>query len=156
MRKIYVASSWRNPIQQEVVQILRAAGHAVYDFRNPTPDNHGFSWSSIDPSWIQWTPKQFVTNLYSNHPTIEQGFRLDKDFLDWADTCILVLPCGRSAHLEAGYAIGQGKLTLIYLHPEEFEPELMYLLGHGCFTTYDALLEKLAYPTAPSLIQKGK
>lgn len=35
MAKIYVASSWRNPFQQEVVNILRDLGHEVYDFKNP-------------------------------------------------------------------------------------------------------------------------
>lgn len=45
MAKIYVASSWRNPFQQEVVNILRDLGHEVYDFKNP-------------PTWepIAWMP----------------------------------------------------------------------------------------------------
>ena len=35
MSRIYVASSWRNKYQPEVVAALRKAGHGVYDFRNP-------------------------------------------------------------------------------------------------------------------------
>lgn len=35
MAKIYVASSWRNPYQPEVVAALRKTGYEVYDFRNP-------------------------------------------------------------------------------------------------------------------------
>ena len=35
MAKIYVASSWRNVFQQDVVAILRDLGHEVYDFKNP-------------------------------------------------------------------------------------------------------------------------
>ena len=50
MSNIYVASSWRNQYQQRVVSLLRELGHEVYDFRNPSPDNHGFSWSEIRPS----------------------------------------------------------------------------------------------------------
>ena len=34
MARIYVASSWRDPYQPEVVAALREAGHEVYDFRN--------------------------------------------------------------------------------------------------------------------------
>lgn len=143
MSKIYVASSWRNPIQQETVDILRAAGHEVYDFLNPRPGNHGFIWSEINPNWLNWTPEQFLSALYSGHPTIERGFALDKAALDWADTCVLVLPCGRSAHLEAGYAIGQGKKTIFYFHLDKFEPELMYLLGDACVTNPAGLLEAL-------------
>ena len=33
MAKIYVASSWRNVFQQDVVGILRDLGHEVYDLR---------------------------------------------------------------------------------------------------------------------------
>lgn len=146
-RRIYVASSWRNPIQQEIVGVLRTAGHEVYDFRHPAADSRGFAWSEVNPAWLQWTPEQFIQDLYSRHPAVERGFAYDKNALDWADTCVLVLPCGRSAHLEAGYAAGRGKLVLFYLHPEKFEPELMYLLGHGCVTTHAALLALL--PEAP-------
>jgi hypothetical protein len=35
-----------------------------------------------------------------------------------------VLPCGRSAHLEAGFAIGKGKPTLVWV-PEFDTPDLM-------------------------------
>ena len=35
MAKIYVASSWRNVFQQDVVAILRDLGHEVYDFKTP-------------------------------------------------------------------------------------------------------------------------
>ena len=48
MAKIYVASSWRNPYFPEVVEALRAAGHEVYDFRNPPHGGAGFHWTDID------------------------------------------------------------------------------------------------------------
>jgi len=142
-RKIYVASSWRNPIQPLIVCALRDFGHEVYDFRRPREDNYGFAWSEVNPEWMKWTPEEFVSDLYAGHPSVVRGFAFDKEALDWADTCVLVLPCGRSAHLEAGYAIGKGKFTLVYLHPDRFEPELMYLLGNGCVTTTDDLLRRL-------------
>jgi hypothetical protein len=127
IRKIYLASSWRNPMQPQAVQILRDAGHEVYDFRNPAPGNTGFAWSEIDPDWLNWTPQRFIEALA--HPIAAHGFTFDKSGLDWCDTCVLLLPCGKSAHLEAGYAIGQGKPTLAVLHTDRFEPELMYLLA---------------------------
>ncbi len=131
-RRIYLASSWRNPLQPQAVQMLRDAGHEVYDFRNPPSGSPGFAWSPIDPDWLQWTPERFVQEL--SNPIALQGFKYDKEGLDWCDTCVLLLPCGKSAHLEAGYAIGQGKPTLVVLHTDRFEPELMYLLAgsHAC------------------------
>lgn len=65
-RKIYLASSWRNPVQPQAVQMLRDAGHEVYDFRNPAPGNTGFAWSEIDPDWLNWTPQRFIEAL--SHP----------------------------------------------------------------------------------------
>lgn len=35
MTKIYLASSWRNQYQAEVLAALRASGAEVYDFKNP-------------------------------------------------------------------------------------------------------------------------
>lgn len=121
--KIYVASSWRNEIQPLVVEKLREEGHDVYDFKNPEPGNHGFQWSEIDPEWQAWSPGQFRSAL--NHPISKQTFIRDMDALKNCDICVLVLPCNRSAHLEAGFAIGAYKPTIILLE-EGQEPELMY------------------------------
>lgn len=142
-RRIYVASSWRNALQPSVVEALRAAGHEVYDFRNPAPGNHGFSWSEIDPEWKDWDPETF-NRLLSSHPVAASGFASDKGGLEWCDTCILVLPCGRSAHLELGYAAGQGKDTFVLLHPDKFEPELMYLLNTACSTSIEQIIGWMA------------
>ena len=143
-RKIYVASSWRNPDQQAVVKALRDEGHEVYDFRNPTEGNTGFAWSEIDKDWFKWTPVQFVHHV-ENSPIAAAGFKLDRDALNWCDTCVLVLPCGRSAHLEAGYACGQGKDVVFMLSPDKFEPELMYLLGDGFVTNATELVIALRF-----------
>jgi len=121
--RIYVASSWRNGYQPAVVRILEAAGAEVYDFRHPEEGDNGFHWSEIDPNWQTWTPGQYVDHL--GHPVATDGFDKDYKAMGWADTFVLVLPCGRSAHLELGWACGMGKRTAILLS-DGFEPELMY------------------------------
>lgn len=105
-RKIYVASSWRNAIQPEVVITLRLDGHVVYDFKNPRKGYSGFSWSEIDPKWKEWSASQYVAAL--DHPKAKHGFASDFNAMKWADVCVLVLPCGRSAHLELGWMAGAG------------------------------------------------
>jgi nucleoside 2-deoxyribosyltransferase len=55
------------------------------------------------------------------------------------DTCVLVLPCGRSAHTEAGWFAGKGKKVIAYI-PQKEEPELMYKLFSGVATSLDELL----------------
>lgn len=129
-RRIYVASSWRNPYQPRVIDALRNSGHQVYDFRNPYPGNTGFSWSSIDPNWKAWEPWEYVAAL--DHPAAKGGFASDFNAMKWADTFLLVLPSGRSAHLETGWACGQGKQTLVLTADGE-EPELMAkMCDHIC------------------------
>lgn len=129
--KIYVASSWRNEKQPRVVERLREVGHEVYDFRHPEPGNDGFHWSEIDTYWEKWTPRAFRAAL--PHKLADCGFRDDFQAMKWADAFVLVLPCGRSAHLELGWAVGVGKKTIILLDSEDFEPELMYkMVDHLC------------------------
>lgn len=140
--KIYVASSWRCLMQQGIVHTLRAIGHDVYDFRNPTgqPGDTGFHWSEVDPEWKTraWDPDQFVAALA--HPIARACYKLDDEALRACDLCVLVLPCGRSAHLEAGIAIGLGKPTAILMWEPE-EPELMYLEADRVCTSVDSLLD---------------
>lgn len=128
--KIYVASSWRNSHQQRVVELLRELGHEVYDFKNPEPGNKGFAWSAIDEDWEQWTTEEYLEAL--NHPIAKKGFNLDFDAMKWADTCVMVLPCGRSANTEAGWMKGAGKKVFVY-SPVKQEPELMYKIYDGLF-----------------------
>ena len=140
MARVYVASSWRNQYFPEVVKRLREAGHEVYDFRNPPHGGAGFHWTDIDPNAPAWTYAQYAEGLH--HPLAERQFQADIDALTWADTCVLVLPCGRSAHTEAGWMAGAGKRVLAYL-PEMVEPELMYKLFDGVAGSLEELVEKL-------------
>jgi hypothetical protein len=137
--KIYVASSWRNAKQPLVVQRLREAGHEVYDFRNP-PDGTGFAWSEIDPEWESWSAARYREKLL--HPRAEQGFASDFNAMHWADVCVLVLPCGRSAHLELGWCAGAGKRTIILTRDGE-EPELMAKMATAITVSISETVAKL-------------
>ncbi len=90
MAKIYVASSWRNKYYPEVVEALRAAGHDVYDFRNPPHGGNGFRWTDIDENAPNWSFEEYSEGLH--HPKAERQFAADLEALEWADTCVLVLP----------------------------------------------------------------
>jgi hypothetical protein len=137
--KIYVASSWRNILQPGVVAALRSMGHEVYDFKHPEPGDSGFSWSEIDPGWLKWTADEYKKAL--EHPAAQRGYALDMGAMQWADACVLVLPCGRSAHLEAGWFAGAGKPLHILTRDGE-EPELMAKMGI-VHTSLGALLDAI-------------
>lgn len=139
MSRIYVASSWRNQYQPNVVKILRdQLRHEVYDFRNP-PGKAGFQWKDVEEGWMQWDLERY-RELLQTHPDAARGFLADYRAMQWADTCLLVLPCGRSAHLEAGYFNGANK-RLIILIPEPIEPDLMYLMANHICLSMDEVLE---------------
>ena len=108
-------------------------------FATPPPGNAGFHWHEIDPQWQQWDPETYRQAL--SHPLAQAGFTCDMTALKACDTLVLVLPCGRSAHLELGYAIGAGKHTIIYFPPHgQIEAELMYKAAdHLCITVQELL-----------------
>lgn len=131
--KVYVASSWRCALQPAVVTALRCVGIDCYDFRHPAPGNEGFHWSEVMPSYRRvgpGSPEQLAdADEYLEalrHPIAEAGFAADFDAMQECDTCVLVLPCGRSAHLELGWFVGQGRRTAILLDGPTVVPELMY------------------------------
>ena len=125
--KIYVASSWRNVHQAVVVRVLRAAGHEVYDFKNPAPGNSGFSWRQTEtPNYKHGDLVDAYTwRKMVDHPVAIDGFEHDFGAMKWCDVCVFVLPAGRSASFEIGWCMGQGKRGVV-LALEPVEPELMF------------------------------
>lgn len=153
--KIYVASSWRNSLQDEVVIQLRAAGHEVYDFKNP-PEGTGFDWAEVDPNWQTWTARQFAEAL--NHPISMKGYNSDFNAMKWADACVIVLPCNRSAHSEAGWFSGQGKPVIVLTNDNE-EPELMYNMFDAVTDSFPGVLTALKHfdqrgPSALAMVNR--
>lgn len=151
---VYVASSWRNPMQPGVCAALRSAGIEHYDFKNPPHGKGGFHWSEVMPSYRKVDvglglvqeqlaeEQEYLTAL--QHPVAQHGFDSDMDALNKADAVVLILPCGRSAHLELGYAVGAGKATAILLDGDlnggMVTPELMYkMVDHVSPSLFDLL-----------------
>ncbi len=141
MARIYLASSWRNSFQESAVKMLRKVGHEVYDFKNPTNGVKGFAWSEIDPDWQCWKADQY-RDLLTTHPIAALGYMTDFRAMEWADTCVLLLPCGRSAHLEGGWFADRGKRLIIRTLDGE-EPELMALMANHIVTSDEELLRAL-------------
>ena len=108
--KIYLASSWKNAEQVLKMKLaLSGSGYEEVDaFCDTEADRFVFSFNDL-PSVENHNAKSIL-----HEPQVRRAFEEDKKWLDWADVCILILPAGKSAHLEAGYTKGSGKKLIIY------------------------------------------
>ena len=143
--KIYVCSSWRNEHYPALLRDLRDAGHQVWDWRNPPTGGSGFRWQDAGCSGYRHGDKIPVDVLRDMlaHPVAQAGFASDLCGMTWCDVGVLLHPCGRSAHLEAGWIAGRGK-PVHMLSPADVEPDLMVLaLGGKIFSSVPGLLAEL-------------
>lgn len=138
MRKIYIASSWKNVVAvRNLADLLRLHSHEVFDFTDSTNRVAGidkFVFSA--KQWAEWKGKNPETIEYIDFLSWEparKAFKVDKAGLDWANTVVLLLPSGRSSHLEAGYGVGQGKELFIIGDLPLGEFDAMYGFAKDCF-----------------------
>ena len=109
--KIYIASSWKNEHSvMSLAKYLRLnKGFEVDCFADKSTGRFVFHYSELPEDINQLNIKTFL--LY---PQSKKAFKEDKKWLDWCDCCLVLLPAGKSTHLEAGYAKGSGKKLIIY------------------------------------------
>ena len=123
---IYLASSWRNELQPEIVHYLRKNGYTrVYDFKRP-PNGSAFSWKEVDSNYTHG--KKIGADEYRKllaSPEAERGYQSDIGALCDCHVCLLVLPAGKSAAWEFGYAVAQGKKCGVIWFGDD-EPDLMF------------------------------
>jgi len=100
-------------------------------------------------------PRRFRDEVLA-HPVACAGFAKDMDALKDADATVLVLPCGRSAHLELGYAVGAGQRTVVLLDTPMSEPELMYLMCDAICTSMEEVLEAVAVATGEDMKKEAR
>ena len=134
-RRIYLAASWRTPDHPRILTLLRGAGHEVYDFRE-----HGFHWDQIDPWWERWSPAEYKAAM--THPVAVEGFHRDFEAMIWANTCVLLLPSGPSAAIEAGWCKGSGRFLVVHVGGLR-QADLMYKMADHLTLTDQELLSAL-------------
>jgi nucleoside 2-deoxyribosyltransferase len=127
--KIYLASSSRNILIDDVIVALRAQ-HEVYDFRAAGRE-------IFDPTREIWTPEDYVEALTSQAARAQ--FAADLAALNACDCLVLVTPAGNDSHLELGYAHGRNIPTIIFLN-KGFRAGLMNKVCSGFVSTIPDLL----------------
>ena len=130
--RIYLAGSWKN--QQEIFlirDILKTQGHEVDCFASEENGRISFNWSKL-PDIQDKLPKMDAKDMLEV-PRVQEAFREDKKWIDWCDLCLLTLPSGKSSHLEAGYAKGQGKTVVIFGDLKKGDFDVMYGFADAIF-----------------------
>lgn len=130
--KIYIATSWRlENIAKMLAAKLREEGHEVDCFCDASTGRYVFSWDEIPE--LKANPEAYDAIDMMKDPRTQHAFKEDKGFIDWSEAVVMIMPCGRSAHLEAGYAKGCGKKFFIWGEFQKGEWEVMYGFADGMF-----------------------
>ena len=130
--KVYIATSWR--MENTAVLLarrLREEGFEVDCFCENRAGRYVFRWPELVDK--EEDLKNYDAKSFIDDPRVRRAFKEDKKWLDWADVCVLLLPSGRSAHLEAGYAKGQGKKLYVLGGFIKGEFDVMYNFADGLF-----------------------
>jgi hypothetical protein len=134
---IYLIGSLRNSRVREIAAKLRGAGHDVFDDWHACGPQADAEWSGYEKE----RGRSYQEALAS--PFAQNAFDFDLRHIQAADVGILVLPAGKSGHLELGYMLGRGQRGYILLDGEPEKWDLMYLLAHGVFSSVEELLPHL-------------
>lgn len=135
--KIYLIGALKNPAVPTLAMALRDAGHEVCDeWYSPGPETDEF--------WRQHCKYRNLTFTQAlETPHAKHVFAFDKLHIDKADAVVMLMPCGRSGHLEFGYSIGTGKRGYILMPGEPERYDVMYKFATGVFTDLGPLLTEL-------------
>lgn len=134
---IYLIGSLRNPVVPQLANDLRKEGYEVFDdwyAAGPEADDY---WQKYEKE----RGRDYVKAL--NGYAANHVFNYDREHLDDCRIGVLILPAGKSGHLELGYLIGQRKPCFILLDKEPERFDVMYRFAAGVFTTPQELIVAL-------------
>ena len=129
---VYLIGSLRNPTVPHVANSLRELGWEVFDdwfAAGPEADD---KWKDYEQ--VRGHSYQEALNGYA----ARHVFEFDQTHLDRADYGVLLLPAGKSGHLELGYLIGRARPGYIVLDsPDRWD--VMYQFANVCGSVAELL-----------------
>lgn len=136
-----IVSRWRNKEQvRELVEKIRAKGKTAYSFIEG--DGEAYELKDMEGAL---PPEEFMQHFekrdWQTDSAVREVFEIDLRALKNAKVCILLLPAGKSAHMEAGIAFGLGKKCILI--GEQKEAESLYLIFDEVYPTMEAFLANL-------------
>lgn len=137
MKSIYLIGSLRNEKIPQVGNLLRANNWDAFD------DWYG-AGHEADDKWRDYEQMRGRTHreaLYGY--AARHTFAFDKFHLDRCDLAVLVMPAGKSGHLELGYFCGTGKPGFVYFDTPPERYDVMHQFATDVFTNDDELVKGL-------------
>lgn len=137
MKLIYLIGSLRNPKIPLFGNQLRDAGFHVFDdwySAGPEADDHWQVYEKGRGHTLADALQGFAA---------DNVFSFDRRHLDQCDAGILMLPAGKSGHLELGYLLGQGKRGYVLYEEEPERWDVMYRFANAVFFNQDELVKHL-------------
>jgi nucleoside 2-deoxyribosyltransferase len=139
MPSIYIIGSLRNPEVPVFANELEKFGFEAFtDWFSPGPEADDF-WRKYEKA----RGRTYAEALKSYAAT--HVFEFDKHHIDRCEIGIMLMPTGKSGHLELGYILGQGKKGYILFDKEPERWDVMYQFASGIFFNkadlFDVLLE---------------
>lgn len=134
---IYLIGSMKNPEIPKLAISLRKLGFDVFDdWYSPGPETDDY-WQKYEKE----RGRNYKEALQGWHA--KEVFEFDKLHLDRADVGVLVLPAGKSGHLELGYMVGKGKPSYILFDKEPERYDIMYQFATDVFYSAEDLIKAL-------------
>jgi hypothetical protein len=139
--KVYLAGSFAQKDRcVEAGSLIRDAGMLCYVFCDEGSEAYPHSMKLREERLIEtFTPMTAI-----RYPTIVQIYTLNMMELISSDVVVLILPCGKSAHLEAGLMKGlEGKL-IIFGEMLKGEFDAMYCMADLVTDNFNEVIAQLA------------
>lgn len=137
---IYIIGALRNArIPFVAKELEEATGYEVFaDWFSPGPDADDFLRDYVRTRM----PEAGIKDILATHAA-KHVFEFDKYHLDRSDAAVLVMPGGKSAHLELGYVRGCGKPGFVLFDQEPERVDVMYQFASGVATSVPELVTLL-------------
>ena len=123
-RVIYVIGSMRNPEVLRVAKMLRAAGFDVFDDWFSPGEQADDKWQEYERDRGR-TYEEAINGFHAKHV-----FELDYNHLRRCHAAVLVMPAGKSAHIELGWVVGKGKPAFVLFDKEPERYDIMYRFAY--------------------------
>lgn len=132
----FVSGRWRSRDNVlDLARRIRKKGYSVYCFLEASHNVHRIA---LDP---EASMQEFESRDWREDQYVRETFEGDMEGERNSDTFVMLLPAGKSCHMEAGAAYGMGKKCILI--GEQKEAESLYLIFDEVYKTVDDFLQTI-------------